>query len=128
MRKLEALLCVLAMVVLVSGCASAPQVRNSGLTGEQAGPAVAYDVPVLSGCLIADVTQPQTVRGSQVELGSKQGKATATSILGLIATGDNSVSTAARNGGITKVKTADVHVNSILMGMYTEVTTIVTGE
>jgi len=128
MKKMGSLLCVFAMLILVSGCASTPMVRNAGLTGEQAGPAVVYDLPELKGCLIADITQPQTVRGSQVELGSKQGKATATSILGLIAKGDSSVATAARNGGITKIKTADVHVNSVLLGAYIEVTTIVTGE
>jgi hypothetical protein len=59
--------------------------------------------------------------------GSKAGEAKATSILGLICTGDCSVQAAAKAGGITKVTTVEHHSKSIL-GLFAEFTTQVTGE
>ena len=58
---------------------------------------------------------------------AKTGEAKATSILGIIATGDASVAAAAKNGGITKVKTVDVKATSII-GIYATYTVVVTGE
>ena len=57
---------------------------------------------------------------------SKVGKATSTSILALVATGDASIETAAKNGGIKTIKFVDYEVNNILgFGQYT---TIVYGD
>ncbi len=58
---------------------------------------------------------------------SKVGKAMSTSILGLVATGDASIKTAAANGGITKIKYVDYQVDNIL-GIYGKYTTIVYGD
>ena len=58
---------------------------------------------------------------------SKVGKATATSVLGLVATGDSSIKTAAANGGITKIKYVDYEVENIL-GIYGKYTTVVYGD
>ena len=58
---------------------------------------------------------------------SKVGKATSTSILGLVATGDASIKTAASNGGIKKIKYVDYEVNKIL-GIYGQYTTVVYGD
>jgi uncharacterized protein YceK len=58
---------------------------------------------------------------------SKIGKATATSILGLVATGDSSIKTAVANGGITKIKYVDYEVENIL-GIYGKYTTVVYGD
>ncbi len=58
---------------------------------------------------------------------SKVGKATCTSILSLVATGDASLETAAKNGGIKKIKFVDHQVKNIL-GIYGEYTTIVYGD
>ena len=58
---------------------------------------------------------------------SKTGKAEAQSILGLVATGDASIAAAAKNGGITKIKMVDWHVENIL-GIIGKYTTIVYGD
>jgi hypothetical protein len=52
---------------------------------------------------------------------SKVGKAEAQSVLGLIATGDASIQTAAKNGDIKTIKYVDYHVENILgvIGRYT---------
>jgi hypothetical protein len=79
----------------------------------------------LSGVIYTDMNYPVTATAS--EQGSKTGEAKATSILGIIATGDASVAAAAKNGGITKVKTVDVKATSII-GIYATYTVVVTGE
>jgi len=65
--------------------------------------------------------------GFRLWRGRKVGTATATSILGLIATGDASIEAATRNGGITKVKYVDYSVKNIL-GLFGEYTTTVYGD
>ncbi len=57
----------------------------------------------------------------------KTGTSTCQSILGLVASGDCSIATAAKNGGIKKVATVDYDVNNIL-GLFATTTVIVTGE
>ena len=79
----------------------------------------------LTGILYSDVNYPITATAS--ESGSKTGEASATSILGIYASGDASVAEAAKNGGISKVKTVDVKATSIL-GIYAKYTVVVTGE
>lgn len=59
--------------------------------------------------------------------GSKTGEATMVNFLGLVATGDASITQAASNGGITKIKTVDFNYKSIL-GIINTTKTIVTGE
>ncbi|RLC29167.1 MAG: TRL-like protein family [Deltaproteobacteria bacterium] len=58
---------------------------------------------------------------------TKVGKAEAKSILGLVATGDASIETAARNGGIRNIKFVDWQVENIL-GIIGHYTTIVYGD
>lgn len=58
---------------------------------------------------------------------SKIGTATATSILGIIATGDASITTAMKNGGISTVHHVD-HTSKNILGIYAEYTTVVYGE
>ena len=79
----------------------------------------------LQGVLYSDVNYPITATSSEV--GSKTGEATATSILGIFATGDASVAAAAKAGGITKIKTVDVKASNILT-FYAKYTVVVTGE
>jgi hypothetical protein len=52
---------------------------------------------------------------------SKVGKAEASSVLGLVATGDASIQTAVKNGNIKTIKYVDYHVENILgvIGRYT---------
>ena len=60
-------------------------------------------------------------------VGAKKGQACASSILGLVTTGDASVATAAKQGGITKVGSID-HEHSNLLGIYATYCVNVTGE
>lgn len=82
----------------------------------------------LSGILYAEMQYPSYYQGvDNAGPGGKTGKAEASSILGLIATGDASIAAAARNGGIRTIHTADTHVTNIL-GLYATYTTVVTGD
>ena len=60
-------------------------------------------------------------------LGSKVGTAEATSISGIVSTGDASINAAAKAGGIKKVSHVDYETSNIL-GIYAKHTTIVYGE
>ncbi len=60
-------------------------------------------------------------------LTTKTGQACSTSVLGLVTTGDSSVPTAAKNGGITKVVSVDNDFMQVL-GVYAKFCTVVTGE
>jgi hypothetical protein len=92
----------------------------------------------LSGCAMVASPLPGSIYTSVVYPGyyhgvdnggpgPKRGEAQATSILGIVATGDASIETAARNGRISKIHTADTHATSVL-GIYATYTTVVTGE
>lgn len=90
---------------------------------------------VLTGCAVvgqAPVTAPITINEQgPVSAGpaagsSKVGRAVATGIL-LVAWGDASISTAMRNGGITRIHHVD-HETLNIMGVYAKYTTIVYGE
>jgi hypothetical protein len=61
-------------------------------------------------------------------LGSKTGKATMYSVLGLVAWGDASSAAAAREGKITTMNHMDLEILNIVFGIYTEATTIVYGD
>ncbi len=80
--------------------------------------------PVYGG-IYTDVKAPLTTTANTK--GSKVGTATATSILGLVATGDASIETAAKNGGITSIKNVDYHSTSVL-GIYSSFTVEVHGD
>jgi hypothetical protein len=99
---------------------------------------VGFSVLVCSGCamvasplpgsIYTDVSYPSYYKGvDNVGPGTKRGEAMASSILGIVATGDASVAAAARNGRITKIHTADTKATSVL-GIYATYTTVVTGE
>ena len=77
-----------------------------------------------TGALFTGVKLP--VSGNQGASGNKTGEASCMSLLGILATGDCSVSTAAKNGGITQVQSVDTRVDSIL-GIINSYTTIVKG-
>lgn len=105
MKKLALALAAGACVVSLSGCAMTT-------------------TPAMGG-LYTNTVAPVTATAS--EAGSKTGEATVSSILGIIATGDASIATAAKNGGITKIKTVDYKSFNIL-GIYATYTVVVTGE
>jgi hypothetical protein len=106
MTKVIALLCVGVFAVgLLTGC----QIVKS---------------PAL-GVMYTDVSDGMAATGNVGS--SKVGSATATSILGWVATGDASIDAASRAGGITKIHHVDYHSKNIL-GVYGQYTVTVYGE
>lgn len=85
-------------------------------------------VSPLHGTIYTSVQYPSHYTGVQdAGPGSKRGEAEASNILGIVATGDASVTTAAKNGRISKIRTVDAEGTSIL-GLYSTYKTIVTGD
>lgn len=68
---------------------------------------------------------PVAVTGNT--LGTKVGTSEATSILGIIGTGDASINAAARAAGIKKISHVDYEAFNVL-GVYAKYTTIVYGD
>jgi hypothetical protein len=78
----------------------------------------------LTGFIYQSTQQGETIADN--DLGAKRGEACATSILGFVATGDASVSSAAKAGGITKLSHVDSTASNIL-GVYAEYCTVAYG-
>jgi hypothetical protein len=78
----------------------------------------------LMGVLYLDVKGPITATAAG---GTREGKACAQSILGMVATGDASIDAAKKAGGITEVSSVDHSSNSVL-GITAEFCTIVHGK
>ena len=87
----------------------------------------AYAVSPVSGFLHTDVKGPVMATSNTISDGYASGSASATSILGLIAKGDASIETAARNGGITKIYFVD-HSSENILGIFATYTVTVYGE
>ena len=68
----------------------------------------------------------ESVSATSNQAGNRVGEACASSILGLIATGDASTETARRAGGITMITSVDGYASSIL-GIFAKYCTIVRG-
>ena len=81
-------------------------------------------LPYQTGVWYTDYQTP--LQATQNDTGSKMGEACQTNILGLIATGDASISTAAQNGGVTKINSVDTNFNHIL-GIFSKTCTRVSG-
>ncbi|MFA7074404.1 MAG: TRL-like family protein [Endomicrobiaceae bacterium] len=79
----------------------------------------------LMGVLYTDVKAPEAVTANAGK--SKVGTAMAKSVLGLVATGDASIETAAKSAGITRIHHVDYYSKSIL-GIYSEFIVTVYGE
>lgn len=75
------------------------------------------------GIFYTEVSSGLDAEGS---LGTKEGKACAESIMGLVATGDASIKAAAKAGGITKITNVDQYArHRVIIGEYC---TIVRGD
>lgn len=72
----------------------------------------AYAVSPVMGVLYTNVNRPVTATSHPTY--TKIGKASCSSILGLIATGDASIEAACKSVGITKIHHVDFHSNNIL--------------
>ncbi len=80
--------------------------------------------PVVGG-IYTDVKAPLAATSNPVA--SKVGTAEATSILGIVATGDASIQAAAQKAGITRISHVDYQAYSIL-GIFAKFTVYVYGE
>jgi hypothetical protein len=80
---------------------------------------------VPTGLVFTSASGPMAVT-SNAE-GSKEGRATARGVLGIVSWGDASTAAACRGQGITKIRTVDVEEFNLL-GIYYSYTTVVTGE
>jgi hypothetical protein len=71
---------------------------------------------------------PLTTNGDIKDFGSKVGKATNKTYVGLVSVGDISIKRAARNGGIKTVKHVDYSYENCGLFLYQETTIIVYGD
>jgi len=98
---------------------------------------VVISIALFSGCAVRPtaglISTSVTVGQNATSIQSSAGKLvhgesdTCTSILGLFASGDCSISSAKKNSGITQVSTVDYHVSSFL-GIYSSGTIYITGK
>jgi hypothetical protein len=91
--------------------------------------ACAPRTPVLPyyGTLFNNTSMPVDIAFGPNEIGSASGRASATTVLGLLSWGDCSVQSAARHGNLATVDHIDAHVTNILFGVYTKYETIAYG-
>jgi hypothetical protein len=85
----------------------------------------AFTSAPLMGGLYTDIKAPLAVTSNTGS--TKVGTAKATSILGIVATGDASIEAASRSAGITKIHHVDYQATSII-GVYATFTVMVYGE
>ncbi len=103
---MKKLVLVGAVVALLSSCAT-------------------VGTPAGVGFIYTDVTSGTAATSNQ--LGTKVGRAKATNVLGIVATGDAGIQAAAREGGISKISHVDQKQKSVL-GIVSTSQTIVYGE
>ena len=90
-----------------------------------------YRAPVIppQGFAFTQVGAPLSTQFNEsTAVAPKQGKASAVSVLGLVAFGDASLQEAAREGDLRTIHYADYEYLNVLFGMYTSFTVIVHGE
>ena len=81
-----------------------------------------------SGCAYMHVQRPLGTNFDNTQLGSKEGRSNAYSVLWLVAWGDSGTKSAATQGNIKVIRYADTEVKSVLLGLYSRVTTVVYGD
>ena len=104
--NMKKLMIISAMAFMLSSCA-------------------AYVASPLTGFIYTDLKAPLMATSNPVA--TKVGTAEATSILGIVATGDASIEAAARKAGITRISHVDYEANSVL-GVFAKFTVYVYGE
>lgn len=109
MRKSILLVAALAAASMLSGCASFAFSSRG----------------VAMGGIYTEASANEKV--TENALGAKRGESCASSVLGLVTTGDASVATAAKNAGITKVAAVD-HQFTDILGVWAKYCVIVSGE
>ena len=106
MKKLSAIGFAALLAIGVAGCLSAP-----------------FQPP---GGVVSVTKAPLSTEGNW-DVGSKKGEASSFSVLGLYASGDCSIATAAHNGGLKKIGHVDYEYFNVI-GIWQKATVIVYGE
>lgn len=109
MRKIMLFVILSAIFIILTGCG--------------------YFAPVIppQGGIVTVVKAPMDTDVEQTNMGNKIGNASSISILGLVAFGDCSVTTAAKNGGLSKINQVDYKYINILF-VFQKFQTIAYGE
>lgn len=81
----------------------------------------------INGAFYTDTKSPISVVVSEQAEPMKVGKACATGVLGLFGSGDSSISTAKKLGGITKVANVEEEFHQVFLGFYTRYCVVVSG-
>lgn len=106
---------------------SAAAVSVLGLAAFAAGCAMSAAPVIPPPALIQNYKAPLDIDHDQTQLGTKQGSSVEKSVLGIVSWGDASTRTAALNGGITTIRSADYEFFTVF-GVYSTYTTIVYGD
>ena len=106
MKRISAIVLTALLGISVSGCLNAPFQPPSG---------------------VVSVTKAPLSTEGNWDVGSKKGEASSFSVLGLYASGDCSIATAARNGGLKKIGHVDYEYFNVI-GIWQKATVIVYGE
>ena len=93
MKRIHVIALVALLAIGVAGCLSAPFQPPSGV--------------------VSVTTAPLSTEGNW-DVGSKKGEASSFSVLGLYASGDCSIATAARNGGLKKIGHVDYEYINVI--------------
>ena len=80
------------------------------------------------GCIFMKVQRPHDKNYDRTELGAKVGRSELKSVLWLFAWGDAGTKAAAENGNLTVINHADVEYFTVLLGLYSRITTVVYGD
>ena len=106
MKRMSTIAFVVLLAIGVAGCLSAPFQPPSGV--------------------VAVTKAPLSTEGNW-DVGSKKGESSSFSVLGLYASGDCSITAAARNGGLKKIGHVDYEYFNVI-GIWQKATVIVYGE
>ena len=106
MKRLAAIVIATLLAIGVAGCLSAP-----------------FQPP---GGVVSVTKAPLSTEGNW-DVGSRKGEASSFSVLGLYASGDCSIATAAQNGGLKKIGHVDYEYFNVI-GIWQKATVIVYGE
>ena len=93
-----------------------------------AGGLTAALVLIASGCAYLHVQRPLSTNFNNTQLGSKEGRSNSYSVMWLVAWGDAGTKAAATQGDIKIIRYADTEVKSVLLGIYSRITTVVYGD
>ena len=89
-----------------------------------------YQAPVIppNALIVTSIKAPLSINYDATPLSTRKGAAESIMVLGLVAFGDCSITTAARNGELKVVNYADYEYFSVLFGIFTRFVVVAYGE